>query len=135
MLAIQSFLGPAGLFILAWQGPTRECLAILLLFGPGPAQDQQESVLEVLHRQMGAAIPDQPQHLEKTPSAEAAARRPCPHPAELSRRVHCARCSPGPTPAPQDGLGGVAFLVSQPIAEKVARGKSLGIEELLQTAS
>ena len=124
---LQSCLDLAGFFSF-WpgRGPPGNCLAILLLFGPGPAQDQLESVLEVLHRQM-EQYQDQPQHLEKIAYQQRLLQEDLVHiRAELCRESTVRRCSPGPTPAlPRMGWEGAAFLVSQPVAEKVARGKSL----------
>lgn len=95
-----------------------------LLFGPGPAQDQLESVLEVLHRQM-EQYRDQPQHLEKIAYQQRLLKK------TLSTSGPSLELSPLCVDAPRVlaltprmGWRGLLFCL-QPIAEKVARARVL----------
>lgn len=118
-------------------GACRDCPAIILFFGPGLVQDQLESVLEVLHRQM-EQYRDQPQHLEKIAYQQRLLQEDLVHiRAELSRES-TVRGGCGGWQAlsrPHDRLARALFLISRAGAELVVRGQSLGVVELLQAAS
>lgn len=93
--------------MLAWCGEaSRDCPAIVLLFDPCPVQDQLESVLEVLHRQMDQ-YRDQPQHLEKIAYQQRLLQEDLVHiRAELSRESTVRRgCGGWQTLPPQVVLG------------------------------